>query len=405
VSCLYSCVEHQQVLMATMCMNGLFTLLFAASSSHDSMILLRFLTGVGCGGSVPAVFALPAEVVPASFRGSAITVVATCWMVGSILVASFAWALIPSYGWRPFAVACAVPPLVCALVVLLLLHESPRFLLARGNVAQATQVLGAMECFSALLGKASLQVASVELRPLQTQGLPGEALQEGGETVSIRRGLEASTFNAQGVQKVFRAVVSLWHPRLRRRTVLLCVVWFGICFGWYGLSNWIPSLLKAKEVSLCWSGEENPSCLYETSLVVALFNAPGNLLSLVLVDRIGRNWLMSSSVVVAASAVMLAGMSADSTVTGVFFCLFNAVSVISWNVLDVLSVEMFPTVLRGVAMGLMSSLGRVAAMIAQPVFAAASPEAALFVSSVALAVAGGATMMLPDLACAPLDDL
>jgi putative MFS transporter len=369
------------------------------------MILLRFLTGVGCGGSVPAVFALPAEVVPASFRGSAITVVATCWMVGSILVASFAWALIPSYGWRPFAVACAVPPLVCALVVLLLLHESPRFLLARGNVAQATQVLGAMECFSALLGKASLQVASVELRPLQTQGLPGEALQEGGETVSIRRGLEASTFNAQGVQKVFRAVVSLWHPRLRRRTVLLCVVWFGICFGWYGLSNWIPSLLKAKEVSLCWSGEENPSCLYETSLVVALFNAPGNLLSLVLVDRIGRNWLMSSSVVVAASAVMLAGMSADSTVTGVFFCLFNAVSVISWNVLDVLSVEMFPTVLRGVAMGLMSSLGRVAAMIAQPVFAAASPEAALFVSSVALAVAGGATMMLPDLACAPLDDL
>ncbi len=405
MSCLYSCVEHQQVLMATMCMNGLFTLLFAASSSHDSMILLRFLTGVGCGGSVPAVFALPAEVVPASFRGSAITVVATCWMVGSILVASFAWALIPSYGWRPFAVACAVPPLVCALVVLLLLHESPRFLLARGNVAQATQVLGAMECFSALLGKASLQVASVELRPLQTQGLPGEALQEGGETVSIRRGLEASTFNAQGVQKVFRAVVSLWHPRLRRRTVLLCVVWFGICFGWYGLSNWIPSLLKAKEVSLCWSGEENPSCLYETSLVVALFNAPGNLLSLVLVDRIGRNWLMSSSVVVAASAVMLAGMSADSTVTGVFFCLFNAVSVISWNVLDVLSVEMFPTVLRGVAMGLMSSLGRVAAMIAQPVFAAASPEAALFVSSVALAVAGGATMMLPDLACAPLDDL
>jgi putative MFS transporter len=392
--------------MATMCMNGLFTLLFAASSSHDSMILLRFLTGVGCGGSVPAVFALPAEVVPASFRGSAITVVATCWMVGSIMVASFAWGLIPSYGWRPFAVACAVPPLVCALMVLVLLHESPRFLLARGNVAQATQVLGAMERFSALLGKASLQVASVDLKPLQPHGLAGEvAMQEDGETVSARSGLEGSIFNAQGVQKVFRAVGSLWHPRLRRRTVLLCVVWFGICFGWYGLSNWIPSLLKAKQVSLCWSGETNPSCLYETSLVVALFNAPGNLLSLVLVDRIGRNWLMSSSVVVAASAVMLAGVTADSTVTGVFFCLFNAVSVISWNVLDVLSVEMFPTVLRGVAMGLMSSLGRVAAMIAQPVFATASPEAALFVSSVALAVAGGATMMLPDLARAPLDDL
>ncbi|MGB1601416.1 MAG: hypothetical protein ACPIOQ_52260, partial [Promethearchaeia archaeon] len=78
-------------------------------------------------------------------------------------------------------------------------------------------------------------------------------------------------------------VAALWQPRLWRQMSLLCAVWVGICFGWYGLSNWIPSLLQAKQVSMCWSGQLSPSCLYETSLVVALFNAPGNLLSFALV--------------------------------------------------------------------------------------------------------------------------
>jgi nitrate/nitrite transporter NarK len=54
-----------------------------------------------------------------------------------------------------------------------------------------------------------------------------------------------------------------------------------------------------------------------------------------------------------------------------------AVSVISWNVLDVLSVEMFPTAKRGVAMGVLSSLGRVAAILAQLVFSSVTPESAL----------------------------
>ena len=174
--------------MATMCVNGLMTLLFAASRGHESMILLRFLTGVGCGGSVPVVFALPAESVPASFRGSAITVVATFWMVGSITVASLAWALIPWYGWRVFAAGCAVPPLACALVVHVLVHESPRYLLVQGNVAQAGQVVGSMQQFSGFCGESLTRSASahepsvradasVRLRPLQSQNVAGGAPQ------------------------------------------------------------------------------------------------------------------------------------------------------------------------------------------------------------------------------------
>jgi MFS family permease len=49
---------RRPVLIATMGMNAVFTLFFAASRGHDSMVVLRFLTGFGCGGSVPVVFAV-----------------------------------------------------------------------------------------------------------------------------------------------------------------------------------------------------------------------------------------------------------------------------------------------------------------------------------------------------------
>ena len=374
---------RRPVLIATMLFNSVFTLFFAAASGHYVMIVLRFLTGFGCGGSVPVVFALPAEVVPSSFRGSAITVVAAFWMVGSIVVASLAWAIIPVHGWRPFAVACAMPPLLCAALVYALVHESPRFLLVQRQLSRAAHVMhhaqrlnsgvaSAREYFAVLSLASPLQSTAVQLRPL------GQLQEEDGDThgPSTRR-----TPRDSGTRAAMAKLAALWEPQLWRQTCLLCLVWAGICFGWYGLSNWIPSLLEAKHISMCWSGALSPSCLYETSLVVALFSAPGNLLSYLLVDRLGRSRLMCFSVVVASTAVLLAGISGSTHLTGFLFCVFNAVSVISWNTLDVLSVEVFPTALRGVAMGFLSSVGRVAAMSAQYVFSSVPPDSALFIRS------------------------
>ena len=63
------------------------------------------------------------------------------------------------------------------------------------------------------------------------------------------------------------------------------------------------------------------------------------------------------------------------------------------------------TALRGVAMGFLSSLGRVAAIVAQYVFSSVSADSALLVSSCALACAAGATMLLPNLARSRLVDV
>ena len=47
----------------------------------------------------------------------------------------------------------------------------------------------------------------------------------------------------------------------------------------------------------------------------------------------------------------------------VFSCIFNGVSVGGWNALNILSTELFPTKQRGSAFGVLSALGRIAAIL------------------------------------------
>ena len=84
----------------------------------------------------------------------------------------------------------------------------------------------------------------------------------------------------------FAKFQDLFSPRFRVRTGLLGVVWVGICYGWYGLNTWIPTILKDRHVELCFASSGSDSCLYQSALLVALASLPGNLLSVFLADRL-----------------------------------------------------------------------------------------------------------------------
>jgi len=101
---------------------------------------------------------------------------------------------------------------------------------------------------------------------------------------------------------------------------------------------------------------------------VAASNLPGNLLSALLMDRVGRKGILTGSLV-AACASAIAFRFAKTEVTVVLAaCTLNAVSTCSWNSLDCLSTESFPTGLRTSALGLLAATGRVGSIVGQFVF-------------------------------------
>jgi len=154
---------------------------------------------------------------------------------------------------------------------------------------------------------------------------------------------------------------ALLAPELRRSTLLLSAIWFALSFGWYGLILWVPTLFCEAKVNLD---------AYQDAFIVNAANLPGNVVSALLMDRLGRKGVLVGSLLAScASAVAFSFARTEATVL-LASCSLNAMSTCSWNALDCLSTETFPTGLRTSAMGVLAATGRLGSIAGQLVFGA-----------------------------------
>ena len=63
-------------------------------------LVLRFLTGFGLGGELPAASTLVSEYSPTRIRGRNVIFLESFWAWGWIAAALVAYLIIPVYGWR-----------------------------------------------------------------------------------------------------------------------------------------------------------------------------------------------------------------------------------------------------------------------------------------------------------------
>lgn len=146
-------------------------------------------------------------------------------------------------------------------------------------------------------------------------------------------------------------------PNLFYSTTLpLLIIWFTLSFGSYGISTWISVLYEDLGIS-------NP---YRDDFIYALANLPGNIISILFIEKYGRKKLLCYGMLLAAFSSLGFGL-VSSNISIVIGCAaaFNCFSVIGWNSLDCISCESFPTTIRATAMGILASSGRFGAIFAQ----------------------------------------
>jgi len=107
--------------------------------SYVALVLCRGCVGFGLGGTL-APYDFLAETVPVNIRGICCLVSSLFWGVGSVLTVLAAWLVLGSHGWRAVALVCALPSLF-ALVAVIALPESPRWLLSQGKSKEAVEVI------------------------------------------------------------------------------------------------------------------------------------------------------------------------------------------------------------------------------------------------------------------------
>ncbi|XP_010082352.1 PREDICTED: synaptic vesicle glycoprotein 2A-like, partial [Pterocles gutturalis] len=94
---------------------------------------------------------------------------------------------------------------------------------------------------------------------------------------------------------------------------------------------------------LDFSDDNNAYMIYFVSFLGTLAVLPGNIVSALLMDKIGRlRMLAGSSVMSCVSCFFLSFGNSESAMIALL-CLFGGVSIASWNALDVLTVELYPS--------------------------------------------------------------
>ncbi|PWU09867.1 MAG: MFS transporter [Terriglobia bacterium] len=326
----------------------------AFQNTAEGVDLWRFLAGIGVGLEQVTIDTFLPEIVPPRTRGKAFAFCQSIQFSAVPLVALLGWLLVPRQpwgmaGWRWVTLTGSAG----ALLVWWLrrgLPESPRWLALHGRMAEADKIL-----------------SRIEESVARDIALPLPALQPALETE--RR---ASTF------------AELFRPPYRRRTSVMSVFNLLQTIAFYGFGSWVPTLLIAKGIRVTTS--------LEYAFLIAIANPAGPLLGIWIADRMERKW----QIVSAGAAI------------GVFMFLFarqaNAIAVISFGVLVTLANnwmsfafhnyqgEIFPTRVRGRAVGFVYAWSRLSAAFAGLLIGFFLKEGGA--AGVALFIAGAMAIMI-----------
>jgi len=127
---------RKTMLVASMIAFGAASLMSAYSGGLTALIVLRFLTGLGLGGAMPMTITLASEFCPAARRSSLVTLMFCGFTLGSAMAGLIAARVLPDFGWRVLLGGGGVAPLVLAPVLLMLLPESVRFMVTKGDAQE-----------------------------------------------------------------------------------------------------------------------------------------------------------------------------------------------------------------------------------------------------------------------------
>lgn len=348
-------IGRRRVFLVTIAMNALFALLSAVAPSYPVLLLFRFLTGAAVGGTLPVDYSLTAEYLPKLHRGRFLVYLESFWALGTVAIALIAWAVVPAMpedGWRWIFAINAVPG-VLGLFVRLWVPESPRYLLLEGKMEQAREVLQRV----ARINRADVQIG--ELEPVAPAG--------GNSTAA------------------------LFNPSLRRRTVLLAVMWFGLSFGYYGVFTWLRPIFVSQGVEVLQT--------FWFLVVLAAAQVPGYLLAAYWVERLGRRATLALFLLGSAFASMVFAVSTVPAVVIGASLLLSFSLLGAWGALYAYTPEVYPTEVRATGMGFAGAVARAAGIVAAQaggLLLALSFPWALAIYALSLAGAGAAALLMRE---------
>ncbi|KAF6019377.1 hypothetical protein EB796_022344 [Bugula neritina] len=295
--------------------NGLFIVGSSVSQSLWFLILMRFLSGLGEGGTVPLVYTYVIELLPVKRRARMTAILSSTYMIGQTGIAGLAWLVLPHTEWtwrisnftfnywRIFLLISSVP-IILSLFLFMLFPESPRYLVQVNKIAQAKSVI----------------------RYMFRKNQPKKAYDS---TYTIQCEVEGESTNSIAALQLN---------------------------SYYGLTMWFPTMIQRMDESkatsvcavtsltsnktLCDFSDETK--VYFDTFLQAAANLPGHLIYFLLVNSVGRKPIIGVSMVLTAISVFFIWLVSSPTGSIVMSCVFAGVTIVTWDAIALVTVEIFP---------------------------------------------------------------
>ncbi|SAL56223.1 major facilitator transporter [Caballeronia turbans] len=259
---------RKSVLIAATAFFGAMSLATAFAGSIESLVTLRFLTGIGLGAAIPNSITLVSEYAPQRRRAIIVNTTYCGFTVGAALGGFMSSWLIPAYGWHSLFVVGGVLPLILVLGVVFWVPESVRFLVKQGA------------------SKEKIGAPLAKIAPLDLSGVQSFRLSERMQT-------HAKT-----------SVGAILSRDFLTGTIMLWLTYFMGLVIFYLLMSWMPLLMN-----------EAGFTPERAALLTALFPLGGGIGTVVsgwLMDRWNANVIVMLGYLLTAAFIFVVGQAIGS---------------------------------------------------------------------------------------------
>ncbi|KAK7081218.1 Synaptic vesicle glycoprotein 2A [Halocaridina rubra] len=139
--------------------------------------------------------------------------------------------------------------------------------------------------------------------------------------------------------------------------------------------------------------------IFQENLIGQLTIIPGTLLTSLLMDKLGRVRILSTSMILSSVSAFFIWFLDSKVGVIVFEAVFNFIFISGWNALDIASTEAFPTHIRTTAYGFLSAVSRIAGVLGSLCFGQfiySSRAIPMLTTTVVLLLGGLVSLKLPE---------
>src|SRR5262245_28982120 len=330
--------------------------LFAWSGA--SMMLFRFLQGVGTGGEVPVASAYINEFVGAEKRGRFFLLYEVIFPIGLMFAGNAGFFLVPVYGWKAMFVVGLITS-VLTIPLRWFMPESPRWLASKGRMAEANAIVKLLE---------------------DSATRRGAVLRE-----PVMRPVESGTMARSDWRELFKGIYL-------KRTFMIWGLWVCVYMINNGLVTWLPTLYRQVfglplQTALAYG--------WITSGVGVI----ASIICALLIDKVGRKpWYATAFLIGAVPLLTLAWLGATSATEVLILATatYAALQTVAFS-LYLYSAELYPTRMRAVGTGFGSAWLRAGSSIGPILVGTIVADMGVqyvFAAFAAVALAGGLVTLL-----------